>query len=632
MKHEQKAISVIMPTYNNAAFINRAIASLRLQTFSHWELIIIDDGSTDDTQNQLACYGTDDRIRWYRHKNNQGLGAALNTGLAKAKYSLIAYLPADDLYFKDHLAILYKDLTDAQDAILAYASVLHHANIAYGNAFGKVSDGMIPGFPLQLVQVLHHKTTDTWMERETLVTDDLNKMFWLKLLQKGDAIQTGHVSCEWVDHPNQRHKLINERLGGGIYPYKKYYGIEKPIKFKSTVGELIDEVNYFAPFRKKHQPQSEGLKILLVGELAYNPERIYAFEENGHKLYGLWSPVTTNINTIGPLPFGFVENIAFENRAESIERIKPDIIYGLISYHTVSFAHSIMVENPHIPFVWHFKEGPQFCRQFGTWNKLVDLYSKADGKIYTNQLLKDWFDQFITTDPETQFVLDGELPKKDWFTGPPSQLLSSVDGEFHTVFVGRPIGLEQEHIEILTAQKIHLHFYGDIFHVAYQKLLDQAKQKAPNYIHTHPHCTPNNWVEEFSQYDAGWLHIFDSQNFGELLRTNWGDLNSPARLCTYGMAGIPMLQKDNSGHLVASQTIAQNLGAGLFFNSFEEVGSILSDKENVALARANSWNNRYYFSFDQHLPELIEFFKKIIRRKNNSISDQQMQCLAIDSQ
>ena len=57
-------------------------------------------------------------------------------------------------------------------------------------------------------------------------------------------------------------------------------------------------------------PRSDdGLKILLVGELAYNADRVLALEEQGHKLYGLWMPNPYWYNTVGPLPFGHVEDL-----------------------------------------------------------------------------------------------------------------------------------------------------------------------------------------------------------------------------------------------------------------------------------------------------------------------------------
>ena len=170
-------------------------------------------------------------------------------------------------------------------------------------------------------------------------------------------------------------------------------------------------------------------------------------------------------NYVGPLPFGFVEDIPYEKWQEEVKRIKPDIIYALLNWQAVPFAHDILINNPGIPFVWNFKEGPFICLEKGTWNKLMALYTKSDGQIYTSFEMKDWFSTFLPpVKNELSLILDGDLPKKDWFIADRAALLSEKDGEIHTVIPGRPIGLHPHNVAELAAQKIHLHFYGDFTH------------------------------------------------------------------------------------------------------------------------------------------------------------------------
>src|SRR3954447_24708781 len=106
MENRLSGISVLMPTYNQGAFISRAIASLFLQTFENWELIIINDGSTDYTGEVVGEFH-DRRIRYFSHEQNEGIGGCLNKGIQIACFDYIAYLPSDDIFFKDHLASLY---------------------------------------------------------------------------------------------------------------------------------------------------------------------------------------------------------------------------------------------------------------------------------------------------------------------------------------------------------------------------------------------------------------------------------------------------------------------------------------------------------------------------------------------
>ena len=88
-------ISTIIPVYNAASYIAEAVDSVLEQTVRSDELIVVDDGSTDDTALVLRRYRG--RIR-YLHQPNQGHGAALNRGLAEAKGDLLAFLDADDVW------------------------------------------------------------------------------------------------------------------------------------------------------------------------------------------------------------------------------------------------------------------------------------------------------------------------------------------------------------------------------------------------------------------------------------------------------------------------------------------------------------------------------------------------------
>lgn len=609
--HSSTYVSVIMPTFNQAPFISRAIASLQAQSFTEWELLIINDGSTDETSTVVRRFFEDRRVRYFEREINKGVGASMNEAFAHARYDLIAYLPSDDVYYRSHLEYLVGALRSHPAAVLAYSGVRHHYN--------REASGVIPGYPLQLVQVLHRAGSDRWTERTELVTDDLDTMYWLSLKERGDFQGTGRITCEWVDHPAQRHKIIREPVGG-INPYKNYYGVNERLRFHSSVGNFIDEISYYEKLPTAHPPPSGigALKILLVGELAYNPERVLALEEQGHRLYGLWMTDPYWYNYIGPLPFGHVEDVGRANWQDRVAEIRPDVIYALLNWQAVPFAHEVLKGNPGIPFVWHFKEGPFICLEKGTWNKLIDLYTASDGRIYSSPEMRDWFHQFLPAD-SLSLVLDGDLPKKDWFTERRSPLLSDVDGEIHTVVPGRPIGLHPETVQALGDQGIHLHFYGDFTHGQWKDWIRKTMSLAPLYLHIHSHCTQENWVSEFSKYDAGWLHFFRSENHGELMRANWDDLNYPARISTLAAAGLPMLQRNNAGHIVATQTLVKNHGLGIFFDSVEELGKRLRDRSATKQIREQVWRQRMTFTFDAHVHELLSFFRRVIDSKRHAL-------------
>ena len=97
-------ISVIIPTYNSRATLKRCIGSVKKQTMTDWECIIVDDGSTDDTRAELdRLTDGDSRFTLVLCDNNQGLGAARNTGMMYAKGDMLFFLDSDDYIDSDTL-------------------------------------------------------------------------------------------------------------------------------------------------------------------------------------------------------------------------------------------------------------------------------------------------------------------------------------------------------------------------------------------------------------------------------------------------------------------------------------------------------------------------------------------------
>ena len=98
------AVSVILCTYNRRGLVGRAIRSVLAQTFAAFELVVIDDGSTDGTAEVVLAFAARDaRIIYERHAN-RGLAAARNAGLALARGKWVTFLDSDDAYAPDHLA------------------------------------------------------------------------------------------------------------------------------------------------------------------------------------------------------------------------------------------------------------------------------------------------------------------------------------------------------------------------------------------------------------------------------------------------------------------------------------------------------------------------------------------------
>jgi glycosyltransferase involved in cell wall biosynthesis len=102
--------SLVVPTFNRQALVVRAIASILNQTFSDFELWVIDDGSTDDTQYAVESFN-DPRLR-YRRIDNSERGAARNTGIHASSGRYVTFLDSDDILYPNHLQSAFQKLTE----------------------------------------------------------------------------------------------------------------------------------------------------------------------------------------------------------------------------------------------------------------------------------------------------------------------------------------------------------------------------------------------------------------------------------------------------------------------------------------------------------------------------------------
>ena len=114
----QSKISVIIPCYNARSYIGEAISSIFAQNHSNIELIVIDDGSTDDSASVIKAFGH----VIYRQQENQGISAARNAGIAIATGELLAFLDADDLWPAESLALRLRMMQDDPKVDAAYGA------------------------------------------------------------------------------------------------------------------------------------------------------------------------------------------------------------------------------------------------------------------------------------------------------------------------------------------------------------------------------------------------------------------------------------------------------------------------------------------------------------------------------
>lgn len=112
----EEMVSIVIPTYNRKNEIIRAICSILQQTYVHYEIIVVDDGSTDNTQEAVRQID-DDRIRYIYLEQNQGACHARNVGIQESKYEYIAFQDSDDEWMPDKLELQMHKMMESPDDV-----------------------------------------------------------------------------------------------------------------------------------------------------------------------------------------------------------------------------------------------------------------------------------------------------------------------------------------------------------------------------------------------------------------------------------------------------------------------------------------------------------------------------------
>lgn len=123
MKNQTPLLSIILPTFNRGKYILDAIESIQAMSFRNWELIIIDDGSTDQTNIVISKCLIDERIHYSYNETNQGASFARNLGLQKSKGKYISYLDSDNTYSSSFVSHAIEFLEKNQNFDLVYGAL-----------------------------------------------------------------------------------------------------------------------------------------------------------------------------------------------------------------------------------------------------------------------------------------------------------------------------------------------------------------------------------------------------------------------------------------------------------------------------------------------------------------------------
>ena len=123
---EEAHISIIIPTFNRASIIGITLDSILAQTYANWECIVVDDGSTDATEELLQKYMLDDRFQFIKNNRSKGAPGARNTGLLKATGEFIFFFDSDNSMEPNTLQVLADEIREHRvDVCVCYANVVN---------------------------------------------------------------------------------------------------------------------------------------------------------------------------------------------------------------------------------------------------------------------------------------------------------------------------------------------------------------------------------------------------------------------------------------------------------------------------------------------------------------------------
>ncbi|WP_447974980.1 glycosyltransferase family 2 protein [Nitrospira sp. Kam-Ns4a] len=159
-------VSIIVPAFNAERFIQRALGSALAQSYSHMEVIVVDDGSTDCTAELVKGFD-DPRIR-YCYQRNAGQGAARNRGLAQARGQYITFLDADDQYLPGKIEKQVGFLEAHPDYVVCYCNALHFYTGEPERVFRKPRGGRSGNLLSELLKTSFINPNTVMVRREVL--------------------------------------------------------------------------------------------------------------------------------------------------------------------------------------------------------------------------------------------------------------------------------------------------------------------------------------------------------------------------------------------------------------------------------------------------------------------------------
>lgn len=227
-------VSVVIPTYNHAHFLGRALRSVLAQSHANWEAIVIDNHSTDNTDDVVLGFG-DPRISLLKIHNNGVIAASRNMGIRSARGEWIAFLDSDDLWYPQKLALALKSIEEdpsldvcSTDELMVDESTGNRRLLKYGpssttfyNSLLLTGNCLSPSATLVNRGFLVANKLLFRENREFITVEDYD--FWMLLARSGARFRFIHsVQGEYTVHAANSSGQIERHIQSGINVLKDH--------------------------------------------------------------------------------------------------------------------------------------------------------------------------------------------------------------------------------------------------------------------------------------------------------------------------------------------------------------------------------------------------------------------------
>ncbi len=258
-------VSVIMPAYNSAKYITESIASVQHQTMENWELLIVDDGSTDNTAQVIAPLLTDSRIHYYSLPEHKGAACARSMALRNAKGDFIAFLDSDDLWAPEKLE---RQLAFMASSDCYFSCTSYHKVDEFGNSLGRLQVpfrkagywlAYFTGNPIGNSTVIYDRR-HFGLQQVPEIRKRNDYALWLQLLRHGDA-------CYGLQEPLMSYRVRFNSLSARKVALLRYNWhvirhLEKRNIFVAALGLMgcaVCKVLHLGQKREQKQQALEGM-------------------------------------------------------------------------------------------------------------------------------------------------------------------------------------------------------------------------------------------------------------------------------------------------------------------------------------------------------------------------------------